>query len=251
MVTHLHNYCNFTNSKTPFMFRILTLLLPLASLILLSSDQDVLAELLTKHHKYVDVKKYEKIETIKKTGIIKRGSIDFPFTSYQKGSSFRLEEKFGDKTAISVFNDKKAWKTTPWKPDEVVELGGKELVELKELSLAAGVLVGFESLGYEASLLETKETEPNAQIRLSVTDKSWYIVWLNKTTGVIDAWDFHDKSTGRKTKVRTELGESMEYKGVQFPAMLKKKVGGKVMTAISTNTIETNINISDKLFKKP
>lgn len=252
MLAHFNIYCNFTLPKThTIMKRIWMFFVPVLTLLLLSSDQDPLEGILKKHHEAAGKERFSTFKTIKRTGVIKRGTIDFPFVSYQKGTMFRLEEQFGDKTAVSVFDGKEAWKITPWEPTRAVTISGKELAELKELSLAAGVLTGYETYGYTTELLETTDQDANAKIKLQASEKSWYVVFVNKETGLIEGWKFHDKSTSRKSMVKTDIVETMVYEGVRFPSMMKKIVGGKEMTSISVNTIEVDIEVNNKLFKKP
>lgn len=230
-------------------------LLTLSLLLLLGAgkpDGSQLDKWLEQHAKAVNAEALQAMKSVRKVGIMTFGTNQVPFTSYQKGKLFRLEQTFGDKQMVSILNEEGAWKTNPWNDFQLEPVKGGELRKLRELAMSGGLLLDGEKFGYKLSL--TKEDSlghDHPVIKVDCSEGSYYKVHLDPETWLISKSIFHEKTDGRSTRVATTITKYKEQGGVQFPSMLEETFQGEAMASYSVIGIDTRLDLDLNLFKTP
>lgn len=211
-----------------------------------------LSEWMDLHRKAVNAEALEAMKSVRKMGIMTFGTNQVPFTSYQKGINFRLEQRFGNMDMVSILNKDGAWKENPWNKGKVEVLGGGELRKLKEMAMSGGLLINGEAFGYKLRLAkEDSLGKDHPVVQVDCGDGSYYKVHLNPETYLVDKRIFYQKAEGRNTKVETVVKKYMTQGGVQFPSMLDETFQGEPMASYSVVAIDTRLDLDLNLFKKP
>lgn len=210
-----------------------------------------LEDLIALHKQAVNAEALAEMKSVRKVGMMNFGTNQVPFTSYQKGNNFRLEQRFGGLDMFSVLNEEGAWKLNPWDGNKIEKLGGGELRKLKELSMSGGILIDGERFGYTASLKKEDESKDHPVIHVDCGENAYYKVHLNPESYLIDKTIFYESANGRNTKVELIIKEYAEFGKVKFPSEVREFFQGEALASYSIISIDTRLDLDLKLFKTP
>src|SRR5688572_23878111 len=199
---------------------------------------------------------FNKIQTIKLTGIATTQGMDLPLTvQIINGKAMRSDVEAMGKSVIKVYNDGKGWKLNPFAgvttPTEVT---GTELAEFKPQAHVANILMDYKSRGHLAELQGEADVNGIKAFRIKLTGKEDNKV----TTYYISTADYsllksvtNADMQGQEIEVETFYSDIKEFNGLKFSMTRKNMIQGEEFQTVKYNTVELNVPVDDKIFEFP
>jgi outer membrane lipoprotein-sorting protein len=196
------------------------------------------------------VEKLRAITTVKMTGSLKSPSGVTPITTWAKRPNLMRRENVNDgQTFVTAFDGK-----TPWQINPLISPRPRDLpAPSGNTEDFDSLLLDYKEKGRSVELVASEPVQGIAMHRLRVTEKGGQIrdIYINASTMLESKAVVQMEQGGRKAIVTTEFSNYKTIDGISVPMHLRQLVNGQVVTEVTYDRIEFNIEIPDSMFVKP
>jgi len=201
------------------------------------------------------VEKWDAIKTIKITGTMNMGAMEFPFEMIQKRPNklymtFEVQGMQGKQ----VFDGDKGWMVMPFMgKTEPEPMADDQLKDFKKQADIDGPLRSYKKNGNSLEYIGETEIEGTPVIELLLTEKEGDVTtfYLEKDSMLEIKTKTKATRMGQTMEIETTIGNYDEVEGVVFPHSISTKLGAMGGQEIILKTIEINQDVDDKIFQMP
>lgn len=199
--------------------------------------------------------KIKAVKTVKMTGKQMMQGIEVPFTIVQKRpNNIRLEATVQGQTLVQAYDGENPWWINPFMgstdPQKMPEDQAKSILEQSDID---GHLVDYKDKGHTVELIGKEDMEGTEVYKIKVVLKNGEIRY-----DLIDTEYFLELKTiaklerqGTELEAETTISDYKEVDGMMIGHSIETKVGGNTVSQIVIETIETNVDVDDSIFKMP
>ncbi len=210
-----------------------------------------LTDILDKHYKAIGLEKKKKIKTLVSIGALNQLGTDLQISIIQKRPSFyRMDVHLEEGRISQGFDGEKGWMLNPFISADTVAITGPELAQLSESAIFDGILVNYESQGYEISY-DAAGIWNNSTVHILKLSKglgTTLRVFLDDQSFLILKTEANYLIDGLPVDAQSEFSEYKKTGGVYFPYKIINR-NGQFMTEMKIDTIRINEKLDDLLFK--
>ncbi len=200
-------------------------------------------------------KKWDAIKTIKITGTMNMGAMEFPFEMIQKRPNklymtFELQGMQGKQ----VFDGEKGWMVMPFMgKTEPEPMADDQLKDFRKQADIDGPLRSYKKNGNTLEYIGETEIEGTPVIELKLTEKEGDITtyYLEKDSMLEIKTKTKATRMGQTMEIETTIGNYDEVDGMVFPHSIATSLGNMGGQEIILKTIEINQDVDDSIFKMP
>jgi outer membrane lipoprotein-sorting protein len=218
-----------------------------------SAQENKRDEILSKHFKAVGQEKLEDVETIKMMGSTQTQGREFKFTMYLKEpNKVRNEVPMQGQKMIQAYDGENGWMLAPWASPEPQDLSGEQLEQFKKSANIRGDLHNWKEKGHELEYLGQDEMEGTPVYKLRLTKKDGDVIdyYLDKDSFIPLKQTTKTTINNQEIETETFFSNYEMINGIAMPMSMRSS-GGQFSSEITIDSIKFNVDISDKLFKKP
>ena len=201
--------------------------------------------------------KIQAIKTIKLTGKVTAGGMDIPFSEICKRPLMVLmESTIQGMTMKQAYDGTQGWMINPFMGKKDPDLMSKDAERaIKRNADFEGQLINYKDKGSKIELIGKEDLEGSQVYNIKLTDKD-----NDFTNFYIDAESYLLVKQNDKIKVDTKeitaesiLSNYKQVNGVMFPYSIESKSPDNPMgnAKIVVDSIQTNMNVDDSIFKMP
>lgn len=220
-----------------------------------------LEEIITKNLSAIGQDKLMNIETLKVTGKMNQGGVEFQIIQYQKAPDMaRQEVEIQGMTIIIGVEGETGWTINPMTgssdpqdlPEEMVKSLWEESIEDPVVNWD-NPFYKWEENGIKVALVGKEDMDGQPVYNFKFTFKNNYIV-----NYFLDAERF---VVLRQISTKTEQGQTYNHElrysdfqdteGILYPVKMEVLINGQIGTVFTIDKCEFNIPLEDSIFKKP
>ena len=201
--------------------------------------------------------KINSIKTMKISGKISGGGMDFPFTqTLRESNGMLMEMTIQGMTMKQGYDGTTAWMINPFQGSKKPEKMPKEQEKyMKEQTEIEGQLVNYKEKGSTAELLGKEDMEGSEVYKIKLTDKDGDV-----TIYYIDASSYLVLRQESKRKIKEKeilstitMGDYKSVDGFMVPHSVEIKSSNEQMGTqnVIIEKVELNITVEDDIFKMP
>lgn len=199
--------------------------------------------------------KLRAVTSVKLTGRIKGPGGEMPVISWAKRPNMRRRENTSDgQIFVLGFDGKTVWAINPLMSPKPREITGPQAdMTRQDADDFDSVLLDYQVKGDTVELVGTEAVQGITMHRLRVTKKKGAIheVYLNAETMLESKMVMQVEQGGRKGIVALEFSNYKEVDGITVPLHIRQTFNGQVMTEVTYDLVQFNVEMADTLFLMP
>jgi hypothetical protein len=201
--------------------------------------------------------KINSIKTMKISGKVSGGGMDFPFTqTLRKSTGMLMEMTIQGMTMKQGYDGTTAWMINPFQGSKKAEKMPKEQEKyMKEQSEIEGQLVNYKEKGSTVELLGKEDMEGTEVYKIKLTDKDGDVTtyYLDATSYLVLRQESKRKIKEKEISSTITMGDYKSIDGFMIPHSVEiKSSGGQMETQnVIIEKVELNIPVEDDIFKMP
>lgn len=231
------------------------LFLAFLGLILSNSQAQDLDEIINAHYEAVNNEALAKVQSIHMRGKSGRMGQMFNFEIWQaRPGKFRMEVDIQGQKMIQVYDGEKGWMVAPWTGSvEPQELGPTELQQFKEQADIDGELYNWKEKGSTLTYEGTEDFEGTEVhlLKLINADGNEKTYFLDGDSYLVVKMSSKVNMQGSEVVGEGFLSNYKEVNEIVFPFYIENHMNGEIMSTVTVETVEFDVEIPDNLFKKP
>lgn len=214
-----------------------------------------LDEVLNAHYEAVNNEALAEVQSIHMTGKSGRMGQMFNFEIWQaRPGKFRMEVDIQGQKMIQVYDGEKAWIVAPWTGSvEPQEVGPTELAQFKEQADMDGELFKWEEKGSTVTYEGTEDFEGTEVHLVKVVNADG-----NEKTYFLDGDSYLTVKMAAKVNMQGAevladvfMSNYKEVDDIVMAFYIENQMNGEVMSTITVENVEFDVEIPDSLFEKP
>ena len=200
---------------------------------------------------------WETIKTMKVTGYVGMGGMDFAITQYTKApDKSLLEIIIQGMTMKQGYDGTTGWMINPMmgskKPENVDD---ETAIEFKERGNIGGRLMNYKDEGTTAELLGKEDLEGTEVFKIKLTEKSGKVInyFFDTKNYMVLKEKQIVKRNGKEYNTETTMSNYKTVNNVQMPYTMEINTEGSQIGSqtVTLDKIEMNVDIDDNIFKMP
>jgi hypothetical protein len=197
---------------------------------------------------------FSRVKTAKITGTSKLAGQEFPMTAYViNGKAMRAEIDVMGQMVINAYTNGTGWMVNPLAGSPTPSnVEGSLLEDFKLQSYLASQLMNYKVLGGKIEYRGQEKVDGVDTHKIMFTASDGRVTYYNIT--VSDALLLRATSNkemmGQVMEIETWFSDYKTVNGLKFAMAKDTKIAGEVFQSLITKSIELNVPIDEKIFKK-
>jgi hypothetical protein len=218
-------------------------------------------EIISKNLKAIGQDNLMKAQTIKTTGKMTQGGIEFLLTSYEKRPDLDRAEMEVQGVKIIIVREK----NTGWMINPMT--GSSDPQDLPAEMISSMIDQGtddpainwdnpfftWKEIGATPTLIGREDMQGTPVYNIKFTFKDNHVVnyFLDAARFIVLKTKSTETAQGQTYESETRYSDFKELDGVLYPGRIENLVNGQVSTVAVSQKVEFNLDFDDSLFKKP
>jgi hypothetical protein len=199
--------------------------------------------------------KLKSIQTLKSTGFFHQMGMQIPYTMLQKRPNrLRIDATMQDQTMVQAFDGETAWQIFPFMgdpaPEKMPEGDARNIMNQADFD---GHLLDYRVKGYSIEWVGEEEVRGLRTHKLKVTLKNGDILhyFLDVDACLERKVSAFAAQAGQEMEIETYMSDYKEVNGIMIAHTIESRASGNIVSQITVNTVEMNVDIEDDAFVMP